>query len=78
MDVLKLILTIVQVILCVFLIVTILLQPSKQAGINGAISGAAETFFSKNQSKSWESILAKLTTAVAILFIICTLTLCVL
>jgi len=78
MEALKLILTIVQVILCVFMIVTILLQPSKQTGINGAISGAAETFFSKNQSKSLEAVLSKLTTIAAILFIICTLALCVL
>ena len=72
---LKLILTIVQVVFCLFLIGTILLQPSKHAGINGAIAGAADSFFSKNKSKSWEARLSKITTAVSILFIICTLAL---
>ena len=75
---LQLILTIVQVILCLFLIGTILLQPSKHAGINGTISGAADSFLSKNQSKSWESILSKITTAVSVLFILCTLALYIL
>ena len=75
---LKLILTIVQVILCLFLIITILLQPSKQAGLSGSIAGAADTFFSKNNSKSWEARLAKITTAGAILFIVCTLVLYIL
>ena len=75
---LQLILTIVQVILCLFLIGTILLQPSKHTGINGTISGAADSFLSKNQSKSWEAVLSKITTAVSVLFIVCTLALYIL
>ena len=74
----KLILTIVQVILCLFLIATILLQPGKQAGLSGSISGAADTFFSKNQAKSWDARLGKMTTVVAVLFIVCTLALYIL
>ena len=75
MEALKIVLTVVQLILCLFLIVTILLQPSKRAGLSGVISGAADTFFSKNKSKSLEARLAKLTTIVATLFIIITLAL---
>lgn len=75
MDILKLILTIVQLLLSLFLIVTILLQPSKRTGLSGVISGAADTFLSKNKAKTWDVRLAKITTVVAILFILVTLAL---
>ena len=77
MEALKVVLTVVQVLLAVFLIVTIMLQPSKQQGL-GVVSGAAETFLSKNKSKSWEVRLAKLTTLVAFLFVALTLVLSIL
>ena len=75
METLKIVLTIVQLLLSLFLIGTILLQPSKRAGLSGVIAGAADTFRSKNKAKSWDARLAKITTAVAILFIIVTLAL---
>ncbi len=78
METVKLILTIVQVILCLFLIVTILLQPSKHTGLSGSISGAADTFLSKNKAKTWDVRLAKITTAVAVFFIVSTLALYIL
>ena len=74
MEALKVVLTVVQVLLAIFLIVAIMLQPSKQQGL-GVVSGAAETFLSKNKSKSWEVRLAKITTTVAILFVVITLAL---
>ena len=52
MDILKLILTILQVLLGVFLVVVVLLQEGKTAGLSGAISGGADTFLSKNKAKS--------------------------
>lgn len=78
METVKLILTIVQVILSLFLIATILLQPSKHTGLSGSISGAADTFLSKNKAKTWDVRLAKITTVVAILFIVLTLALYIL
>ena len=74
MESLKVILTVAQLLLALFLIVVIILQPSKTQGL-GVVSGAAETFLSKNKSKSWEVRLAKLTTVVAFLFIALTLAL---
>ena len=47
---LKLILTIVQVVLCVAVIAIVMLQSGKSAGLSGAISGAADTFLSKNKA----------------------------
>ena len=75
MEILKVVLTIVQLLLSLFLIATILLQPSKRAGLSGVISGAADTFLSKNKAKSWDVRLAKITTAAAACFIVVTLVL---
>ena len=71
----KAVITIVQILSCLFLIAVVLLQSGKRAGLSGAISGAADTFLAKNQAKSWDAKLAKMTTWVAIAFIILTLAL---
>ena len=75
---LKLILTIVQVILCLAVIAIIMLQSGKSAGLSGAISGAADTFLSKNKAKSVDAKLANMTKWVAILWVVLTVALCVL
>jgi len=41
------VLTILQVIACLGLIATVLLQSGKSAGLSGAITGGAETFLGK-------------------------------
>ena len=71
----KLALTILLLAVDVFLIAVILLQEGKTAGINGSISGGADTFLSKNKAKSLDAKLAKMTKWVAILWIIITLVL---
>ena len=55
MDTLILIGQIILVILGLFLVLVILLQPAKTAGL-GSIAGGAETFFGKNKSKSFEEM----------------------
>ncbi|NPV42697.1 MAG: preprotein translocase subunit SecG [Firmicutes bacterium] len=59
---------IIHVIFCVGLIVTVLLQSGKSAGLSGAIAGGAETFFGKK--KGLDSLLSKLTSMFAIMFIV--------
>lgn len=71
----KMILSVVQVLLAVFLIAVVLLQEGKTAGMNGAISGAADTFLSKNKARSWDAKLARYTKWVAIVFVVLTLVL---
>ena len=66
---LKTILYIVYIIVAIALTVVVLCQESKQSGLTGAISGAAETYWSKNKSRSKEGILAIVTTILAVLFI---------
>ncbi len=69
MAVLRTILTIVYIIACLALVVVVLLQEGKSAGL-GAISGAAETYWGKNKGRSMEGKLVKFTTVLAIFFII--------
>ena len=75
LDAFMLALTIVQVLSSLFLIVVVLFQSGKRSGLSGAIAGAADTFLSKNQAKTWDARLAKATNWVAVAFILLTLTL---
>ena len=72
MDIVKLIMTIIQVVLGVILIAVVLLQEGKTSGLSGAISGGADTFLSKNKAKSWDAKMARWTKWVAIAFVILT------
>lgn len=69
MEVLRIILTIVFIIISIALTVLVLMQEGKQAGL-GAISGAAETFWSKNKGRSMEGQLVKITKWLAVVFIL--------
>lgn len=60
---------ILLVISALVLIVTVLLQDSKQTGL-GAVSGAAETFFGKNKAKGLEAKLALITKICAGVFVV--------
>lgn len=78
MNTVNMVLTIVQVLLSLCLIAIVMLQSGKSAGLSGAISGAADTFLSKNKAKSLDAKLAKATKWVAIVWVVLTLVLCVL
>ena len=69
MGALRIVLTIVYILICVALVVLVLMQEGKTAGL-GAVSGAAETYRSKSKGRSMEGRLVKLTTIVAALFMI--------
>ncbi len=68
---LKLIVTIVFIIICVALSAIILLQEGKSAGL-GSISGMADSYWSKAKGRSMEGQLEKITTVLAISFLIVT------
>ena len=70
-------LTVIQVLLSLALVAIVMLQSVKSAGLSGAISGAADTFLSKNKAKTIDAKLAKATKWVAILWVVLTLVLCV-
>ena len=71
-ETVRLVLTIIHVINCVFVVVSILFQSSKSEGLSGAIAGTAETFFGKNRARSLDSKLAKLTAVSAGIFVLLT------
>ena len=64
------VLTAVFVLICLAITVVILLQEGKQAGLTGAISGAADSYWGKNKGRSMEGALVKSTKFLAILFIV--------
>ena len=71
----ELALMIAHLVFSVILIVVVLLQKSKQAGLSGAVGGNSETFFGKNGGRTVDAILKKLTGVFAILFIVTSLAL---
>lgn len=70
MTALKVIFTILQILVSVAIIVIVLLQSGKQAGLSGSIAGGAETFFGKNKGRTIDAKLSKFTAFAAIAFLI--------
>lgn len=66
--------TVLQVIFGVILIIFVLGQSGKHSGL-GSISGASDSFLSKNKAKTADAKLAKWTKWVAIVYVILTLAL---
>ena len=69
MAVLRIILTIVFILVSIALLIVVLMQEGKSAGL-GAISGAAETYWGKAKGRSMEGVLMKVTQGLATAFII--------
>ncbi len=69
MEIVKIIVTIVFIIVCIALAGLVLMQEGKSAGL-GSIAGAAETYWGKNKGRSMEGMLVKITTVLAILFMV--------
>lgn len=66
----EIVIGIVSILVSLIIIGIILLQQGRRAGINGAISGGADTFLSKNKARTADAKLSSLTKYVAILFFI--------
>ena len=69
MAVLKNILTVIFVIICIALTVLVLMQEGKSQGL-GSISGMADTYWGKNKGRSMEGALVKITTGLAVGFMV--------
>ncbi|MBR2043219.1 MAG: preprotein translocase subunit SecG [Clostridia bacterium] len=68
MEVLQIILGVLLGLISIAVIVLVLFQQGHRQGISGAISGAAETFLSKNKARSADGLFKRLTTIFAIVF----------
>lgn len=67
------ILLLVYILVCCVLTVIVLMQEGKQAGLTGAISGAAETYWGKNKGRSVEGGLELATRILAVVFVVLSL-----
>lgn len=69
MGALRIVITVFFILICVALTVLVLMQEGKSAGL-GSISGAAETYWGKNKGRSMEGKLVKITTGLAVGFML--------
>ena len=69
MAVLRTILTVIFIIICIALTVLVLMQEGKSQGL-GSISGMADTYWGKNKGRSMEGALVKITTGLAVGFMV--------
>ena len=76
MDVLRIILTVLEVLSSVALILVIMFQSGKEAGLSGAIAGGnQDTYLNKNKNGSLDKMLASATKWIALAWILLTLSL---
>lgn len=60
-------------VMAIFLVITILMQSSRDHRLSGTIAGGAETFFGKQKGKTMDGVLNKITIVVCIVFFVCVL-----
>ena len=65
--------TVLLIIVALALIVVVLLQSGKSAGLSGAISGGAEQLFGKQKARGMDLVLHRVTMVLSVLFFILTL-----
>ena len=70
--------TILQLLFGLAVILAVLFQSGKSAGLSGAIGGMADTFMAKGKAKTFDAKLAKATKWIGAVFIVLTLILNVL
>ena len=73
LEVLKIILIVLECIASVALIVIVLFQSGKEAGLSGAVAGGSDTYLSKNKGASLDKKLASATKWVALAWVVLTL-----
>lgn len=76
MEILKIVLTVLEVLASVLLIVVVLLQSGKESGLSGAISGNSQSYMNKSKMGGLDKKLAAATKWIALAWILLTLALC--
>ena len=69
MNAFEIIIGILVIIVSIIIIGAVLLQQGHRAGV-GAVTGAADTFFSKNKARTFDAVLSRWTKYIAILFFV--------
>ena len=75
MDALVIVITVLQLLCGLAVILAVLFQSGKSAGLSGTIGGVADTFMAKGKAKSFDAKLAKATKWIGAVFILLTLVL---
>ena len=73
MDIVKIIVIVLECLASLALIVAVMVQSGKEAGLSGALAGNTETFMSKNNLGGWDKKLASWTKWIALAWIVLTL-----
>ncbi len=71
----KMFITVLQVLCGLAIILAVLLQSGKSAGLSGAIGGVADSFLAKNKAKTLDAKLARATKWIGAVFLVLTLVL---
>ncbi|NLY72621.1 MAG: preprotein translocase subunit SecG [Tissierellia bacterium] len=74
----SIIFTIIFLLASLVLIVSVLMQSGKSAGLSGSIGGGAEQLFGKQKARSLDAMFEKMTTAAAVVFMLSAIILMVL
>jgi preprotein translocase subunit SecG len=75
---LKFAITLLQLLCGLGIILIVLFQSGKSAGLSGAIGGVADSFLAKNKAKTMDAKLARATKWIGALFLILTMVLLIL
>jgi len=75
MGVIETILIILEALCSIALIGVVLLQSGKEAGLSGALTGASESYMSKNKKGGFDKMLASSTKWIAAAWVVLTLVL---
>ena len=74
----KIAITVLQLLCGPGIILIVLFQSGKSAGLSGAIGGVADSFLAKNKAKTMDAKLARATKWIGALFLILTMVLLIL
>ncbi len=70
MAIAEIVIGVIVLVLSIIIIFVVLMQEGHRQGINGAISGGADTFLSKNKARTVDAFLGKWTKIIAIAFFV--------
>lgn len=70
MNVFEIIVGALVLVVSLIIVFVVILQQGRRSGINGVISGGADTFLSKNKARTLDASLARWTKYIAIAFFV--------
>jgi preprotein translocase subunit SecG len=73
LGIVQILINIFHIVFAISIIVIVLLQSGKSAGLSGSIAGGAETFFGKNKGRTIDAMLSKYTAFAAVAFLVTSL-----